>query len=402
MSKQKRELTFKHNLKHGRHGWLRLTPAYSIKLVHDLFEKNPQMTYVLDPFCGTGTTGLVSAQQGIDCDLLEINPFLVWFATVKTTNYAPDDLRQAGHAADQAVSDVVEPDSSDEFWLPPISNIERWWREDRLMFLGRLHHAIHELFPNETHARNLLMVAFCRLMIECSNAAFNHQSMSFKEEPLGLFAQQESDLLTHRFIQLVREIISVAEEPISGRVRVIHADSRQVPRPNFPYDAIITSPPYPNRMSYIRELRPYMYWMGFLKEARQASALDWQAIGGTWGAATSWLQKWSANGARVHFENFDVMIQQIAQRSLLLANYVHKYFVDMSQHIDSVYDALAPNAKIFYVVGNSKFYDTIVPVERIYSAMLRHRGFVDVEVEMLRKRNSKKELLEFVVKGRKP
>lgn len=30
------ELTFKHNANHGRHGWLRLTPAYSVKLVNDI------------------------------------------------------------------------------------------------------------------------------------------------------------------------------------------------------------------------------------------------------------------------------------------------------------------------------------------------------------------------------
>lgn len=42
-----------------------------------------------------------------------------------------------------------------------------------------------------------------------------------------------------------------------------------------------TSPHYPNRISYIRELRPYMYWMKFLGEAREAGEMDWKAIGGT-------------------------------------------------------------------------------------------------------------------------
>jgi hypothetical protein len=84
-------------------------------------------------------------------------------------------------------------------------------------------------------------------------------------------------------------------------------------------------------MSYIRELRPYMYWLGFLKSGHQAGELDWEAIGGTWGCATSNLQKWSANGAEnVPFPEFETIVQNIRTRSNVLGIYVEKYFHDMS------------------------------------------------------------------------
>jgi hypothetical protein len=88
--------------------------------------------------------------------------------------------------------------------------------------------------------------------------------------------------------------------------------------------------------------------------------------------------------------------------SPLLANYVHKYFVDVSQHLQSVYAALAPNAPVYYIVGNSKFYDTLVPVDELYAHLLREAGFVDTGVRIIRKRNSKKELYEYIVSARKP
>ena len=34
--KQRSDYTFKYNKQQGRHGWLRLTPAYSIKLVKEI------------------------------------------------------------------------------------------------------------------------------------------------------------------------------------------------------------------------------------------------------------------------------------------------------------------------------------------------------------------------------
>ena len=56
------DLTFKHNTNKGRHGWIRLTPAYSIALVEDILGglSSHEKEYILDPFSGTGTTGLVS------------------------------------------------------------------------------------------------------------------------------------------------------------------------------------------------------------------------------------------------------------------------------------------------------------------------------------------------------
>ena len=53
-----------------------------------------------------------------------------------------------------------------------------------------------------------------------------------------------------------------------------------------------------------------------------------------------------------------------------------------------------------HIVGNSTFYGTVLPTEQIYEVMLKKLGFADVECRPIRKRNSKKELIEFDVTGR--
>lgn len=149
-------------------------------------------------------------------------------------------------------------------------------------------------------------------------------------------------------------------------------------------------------MSYIRELRPYMYWLGYLQESRQAGDMDWEAIGETWGIATSRLSNWKPKGVLKNAD-FDELLNQISERSPLLANYVHRYFEDMALHFSNIRKVLAPDAKLYYVVGNSKFYDTLVPVEEIFVSLLRSNGFKDVKSHILRKRSSKKALFEFDV-----
>jgi hypothetical protein len=56
--------------------------------------------------------------------------------------------------------------------------------------------------------------------------------------------------------------------------------------------AVITSPPYPNRFSYARETRPHLFFFDFIRSAKAVGQLETDAIGGTWGKATSVL----ANG----------------------------------------------------------------------------------------------------------
>jgi hypothetical protein len=166
---------------------------------------------------------------------------------------------------------------------------------------------------------------------------------------------------------------------------------------------VITSPPYPNRMSYIRELRPYMYWLGYLADGRAAGELDWQAIGGTWGCATSNVARWTPPpGRSVAYPGFADILAGIAARSDLLSRYVHKYFHDMTDHVASLAGVLERGATVHYIVGNSKFYDVLVPVERIYAALFDAHGLTGVRVETIRKRSSKRELFEYVVSARLP
>lgn len=400
--KTRADLTFKHNLKHGRHSWLRLTPAYSIKVVLEILNAHPSLNYVLDPFSGTGTTGLVCAERGLNCDLLDINPFLVWFGKAKTANYSRDECLEAQTAASEIVCGLRYEVESENLWLPPIKNIERWWSKGRQLLLAQIRQEINERFPEDSTSKNLLLIAFCRIVIEWSNAAFNHQSMSFKDNSYSLFEFEERQYLLSNFEEAVKEVIQSAVVNVEGQAQVSQADSRNVPQPDgYFYDCVITSPPYPNRMSYIRELRPYMYWLGYISEAREAGELDWQAIGGTWGIATSRVEKWQANGTSIRHEGFYEMIGEIERQSKVLANYVHKYFVDALSHLRSVHQTLIPEGGVFYVVGNSKFYNTLVPVDEIYASLLEQCGFGQIQINVLRKRNSKKELREMLVSAKK-
>jgi hypothetical protein len=219
---------------------------------------------------------------------------------------------------------------------------------------------------------------------------------------------------TSSALERVRDAFLVATEEVAASLvqdepradAGIHlGDARRLREalPPVRYTCVVTSPPYPNRMSYIRELRPYMYWLGYLTSGREAGELDWRAIGGTWGCATSLLGSWEPGaGEPAPSERLAAAVAAITRDHTLLGRYVHKYFLDVKRHLRSLRDVLAPGARCHYIVGNSKFYGTLLPVEQIYAELFDQAGFRDVDVTTLRKRTSKKELYEFVVRATMP
>jgi len=400
---QRADYTQKRNARAGRYGWLRLTPAYSLKIVNEILDTHDRSPgiRVLDPFCGTGTTALCATYRGQQVVTTDINPFLVWLSQAKTDYYSPalvSGLWKQGRelAVRARKEDCVKAS------VPNMHSMERWWNPVALDFLCRLKGAIDINFNEGTKPHSLLLVAFCRTLIELSNAAFNHQSMSFKSDTQGSLALDAS--LPDIFIGNLEFVLEGAEYNPTNKARVLKADARCLcPGQIGKIDCVITSPPYANRMSYIRELRPYMYWLGYLLNGHDAGGMDWEAIGGTWGVATSRLNNWAepqegfqSKLLRVALERIDVNGNKNGR---LLAAYILKYFNDMWRHFQSLTSVLNDGARIHYIVGNSTFYGVLVSVECVYAEMLSALGFNDIECIPLRKRNSKKELIEFVVQA---
>lgn len=405
---RKDHLTFRGNVKQGRHGWLRLTPAYSLHVVRDILDKASPRDFALDPFSGTATTALASAVHGIPCHALDINPFLIWLGNLKCSVFSETDKNNLQSRAKAIVDDLQNQKELRAEWTPDLKSIEKWWDEPVLQSLSRLYRYIRE--RGDGPVGQLLRVCFLRTMIGCAHVSFSHQSMSFKQRqdksPTLFDLENDSDTIWDSFLTEAKWVAEtlLAEQP-RANAEVFLGDSRSVKSvlPRKDYTLVITSPPYPNRMSYIRELRPYMYWLGYLTNGRQAGELDWQAIGGTWGCATSLLNSWTADkSATIPYDGFDRITAEISDRHKALGRYVHKYFQDMVAHVESLKNVLARGARCHYIVGNSKFYDTLLPVEQIFASLFEHTGFRGVRVETLRKRTSKKELFEYCVYAEAP
>ncbi len=399
--KQFSEYTFKYNMSLGRHGWLRLTPAYSVHLVEKVLNlyKNKDLV-VFDPFSGTGTTGVVAAKNGYNAVLNEINPFLVWFAAQKAANYSDKD-RDNIRRVFLEIIEHIDYYVSKENWIPNIFKIEKWWNTETLNILSAIRASIVDVIgePKESNRFSLIWIAFCRVIIETSSVAFNHISMTLKSEPM----QYKKEYITDILKKTMANIISSTDDTIKANVNIVNGDSR-ILNGISGIDVVITSPPYPNRISYIRELRPYMYWLKYIINSEDSSEIDWSCIGGTWGAATSKLMTWEPE-ASIVFAMLEDTVNEIAgtenKNSKLMSIYVYKYFYDMYMHIKNLYKTLNEKADVYYIVGNSTFFNVNVKSDLLYEKMFDMAGYSNISSEVIRKRNCNKKLYEYCIKASK-
>lgn len=392
------DFTFKFNKSLGRHGWLRLTPTYSVKIVHQCLNNARPKYLVLDPFSGTATTALVSTEKGLQNVSLDINPFLVWLGTAKYRHYSQSEIASLKRKVDSILQQINYDNR--EYWIPPIHNIERWWDPFTLQLLAKFRYLLAETLgePGQNPVADLAWAAFCRLVNETSSATFNHVSMSFKNGT----RQFDSSLIVLFYENIFQYVCNSASQALSGKALILEQDARNMDVPTK-FDIVVTSPPYPNRISYIRELRPYMYWTQFLHNGNDAGELDWKAIGGTWGIATSRLKKWAPAQPRFS-DNLMETCPKIASNENanagLMATYVHKFFDDFHTHLASLRNYMRDGGQIHYILGNSSFYGFFVETDLFVKEIPEQLGYKEIEVMPLRKRNSKKGLIEFCISAK--
>ena len=236
------------------------------------------------------------------------------------------------------------------------------------------------------------------ILIPVSNAKHNHVSLTFAEKPLPTI--DLASILEAQLRNMIADLEAVTEIP-NADVTIYSGNSKELstvlPKKGRKISAIITSPPYPNRFSYARETRPHLFFFDFIASAKAVGQLETDAIGGTWGKATSVLSVGVKPKNDLIARLLQPYIGNIQSNGNLMAHYVTKYFNDLYDHAQEVEKVCRPCCRLAYVIGNSKFYGHPLPSDEILADIFQHFGFSLERIDKMRKRQSKSGLHEAVV-----
>ena len=225
--------------------------------------------HVLDPFGGSGTTLVQSLESGYDATGVDIAAFNCLLMHVKTAQYDLGALREELGDAYVRI-ERLEPRRSR---VPRRRYLRDWYAPDAAAELF----AFRDLIPEYRHA-DVLRVILSRAARSARRAA--HFDLEAPREPqrgeywchkhrrtcrpvesaVGFLSRYTRDTLAR--IEEFAEVRDVERE-----ATVVHGDSREAVL-GGPFDAVLTSPPYPGLIDYHEQHR-YAYELLGLDDRRE-------------------------------------------------------------------------------------------------------------------------------------
>jgi hypothetical protein len=361
----------------------------------------PPGAVVLDPFAGAGTTLIEARLGGFSAVGFEVNPFLA-FVCEASLNWELDpealgqDLREIQKTFQQrrrtyslGVNGLAPPS---------IHNVNRWWRPDVLTDLLVLHESLRQGSINQGHRRFFELALAGVLVPELTNVTLGRLQLHFINRDRDLI-----DVWTTFFrhaTSMIRDLKQVLRVPSPGPGKVYNVDATALPGEclSLQVDRVVTSPPYPNRYSYVWNTRPHLYFFGFFRSAKEAGDLDLKTIGGTWGTATSSLLKGRLDAKFPAVKRVVTHVaDEIRATDNLMANYLTKYFNQLCAQIMAQQPLLKPGARLAYVVGCSWLKGIYIETDVMLAKLFDSLGYNVEGVERFRRRHSGKDLHESIV-----
>ena len=236
--------------------------------------------WLLDPYCGTGTSLVEASLLGMHSVGCDINPLVRLIATAKSTPICLSTLDKTLNRLNEHLFEVeYQKGNIPKAPVPDILNLSYWFSEEVISYLAYLRDRINKVADDAV--RNFVWVAFSETVREVSytrNGEFKLYRMptekleGFNPDVFGIFSKK---LNRNR-----NGLAAFLENRKGVEVTVSNANTVRgelpMPRPPGGYDVVITSPPYgdsPTTVAYGQYSRFAAEWIG-LPNARKIDKLS--------------------------------------------------------------------------------------------------------------------------------
>lgn len=346
------------------HRWFYFPHSFSPQLVDLLLDERqlPQGAVVLDPFVGAGTTLYVAARRGYNALGTDLSPLAVLVSNAKVRPYDTEQVRQATQAVINAVRNGHAAD------VKRSKRLQRAFTDAEFAVLTRLRQAIQ---AQPSPVRALLLLALLQVQRHVSRAIPDGGWFRWVERE----CQQEAILPL--FAEITQAMQADLGHALTQRPPLCEArlhDARYLedlsPLAQDGCQAVITSPPYPNRHDYSRIFQIELLTMGL----SEAEIFDLRYM--------SLRSNVEARPPQRELPLFSPPARLVATLNALpddaderIKPLLLGYFEDMNAVLRSIWQTLSPGGYVALVVGNVRHAGVMVPVDEILLAMGASQGY---------------------------
>lgn len=244
-----------------------------VKYCLNKYTKNRGKT--LDPFAGSGTTGLEAVINGYSATLLDINPLLEYFYEIKLPKFSNEEWHLSVLEIEKDIDNIFNIDISKIKNKKYIKGLEYWYPIDLLRFFTVVLEKINK--KEKSIAKTVLILIFFKISKKYSYAEHSMPKLFTSKRKRKKIEETERNSEFGKIIakeaknELKKINKSVSELLINYNTKKIDYYSG-VDIYKFPFkkeiivDSIITSPPYLQAQEYIRTFKLEMIWLGYSDE----------------------------------------------------------------------------------------------------------------------------------------
>ncbi len=326
-------VTFIPNKTEPVHNWFYYKEGFSKKLVDFLIHEFDLTGPVLDPFCGVGTTLLACKQRGLDSIGMDVSPLAVLASRVKTRNYNLKELEKKF-----GEFEALEVQSIEKIPLDP--RIRKLFYREALETIWVLKTEIEKI--GDSDVRDFFLLA----LIDTAGRAANVEKVGGSLRKTKKPNVPVKKLFLKKALQMIEDLRS-ARMP-ENEPQVILGDSRFDRLEPGSVNAIITSPPYLNKIEYTKVYKLELaIFFGFQQPGLRAFVGDE-----------------SKKSFDAQFAHFPIVAQA--------------YFSDLLRVFKNWFEALSSKGIICVNVAGGCLPEGTVNSPQIVSKLLAQTGFVRV------------------------
>lgn len=356
--------TFVPNKREPIHNWFYYKEGFSHGLVSKLIGEFGlgEGNTVLDPFCGAGTTLLACKQAGIGSVGFDVHPVAVFAARVKTADYDAERLKEA--AKELLKRRFSKPDIDARNPL-----IRRAFNRHTLDDVYFFRDAIISI--DDRRARDFFLLALMNVTMKCSFAWKDGAVIKIRKHPVPPLRS----LLRRQIHRMMKDLKKSGGVPGNAKTIAESGDARKMKLPDGSVDAVITSPPYLNKIEYTR-----IYSIEeelFFRERSKPALRSYIGVED---------EKMLQGKSR---------LDKVMDTDGLPASAI-AYFSDMHDAIREMHRVCKPGARLGIVVGNGCFPGGVVDSDVILSRIAEKAGFEANEILVMNKRWCTKNRVEKV------
>ncbi len=382
------------------HNWYRIILGYSDHLVSQLIDqfKVREGDWVLDPFCGSGTTLVECLKRGINAVGIDANPSSCFAARVKVDWTLNGDrlCENAGKARLGYLREVRTKHYLEDptyRYLDKTGFIRRGWMSEKpLRKALALKMGIQALRAAPRYKSALMLALVTEITVAASNIKFGPELYCGP-------SKDDHDVLDGFLarVDTMASDLAIVSGVARSSVTVVQGDSRacgSLPEVSkrAPYAAIICSPPYPAEHDYTRNSRLELAFLDHVPDLASLRVIKKAMIR----SHSKGIYVTDSDGIEVA-GNRRVMaiveeIQQKAEHKTHgFARYyptvAREYFGGIKKHLAAVGPLLREDGFCAYVVGDQSSYLGVhIPTAEIISELAHEVGFKTATIEHWRNR----------------